>query len=82
MLNVIAQQSPPSSEEPAAREAAKGRRRGATAMEYLFVISLILVVLITTIGYFGESVEGTTHNAGKAIEKAVNANQLNVTPVP
>jgi Flp pilus assembly pilin Flp len=46
------------------------RRRGATAMEYLFVISLILVALITTIGSFGQTTKHTTTDASKAIQKA------------
>jgi Flp pilus assembly pilin Flp len=33
--------------------AAKRRRRGATAMEYLLVASFILVVVISAVQYFG-----------------------------
>lgn len=46
------------------------RRRGATVLEYLFVISLILTVAITAIGYFGKSTKDTTQKAADAMEKA------------
>ena len=48
------------------------RRRGTTAMEYLFVLSLILVVAITAIGYFGQSTRATTQKASDAIKKATS----------
>jgi uncharacterized protein (UPF0333 family) len=47
------------------------RRRGTTAMEYLFVVSLILVVAITAIGYFGQSTRDTTQKTNDAINKAI-----------
>ena len=47
------------------------RRRGATAMEYLFVISLILIVALTAIGYFGRSTRNTTQQANDAIQNAI-----------
>ncbi len=48
------------------------RRRAATAMEYLFVLSLILVVAITAIGYFGQSTRDTTQKAADSINKATS----------
>jgi hypothetical protein len=48
------------------------RRRGATAMEYLFVISLILIVAMSTIGSFGQSTRNTTQKASDAIQKATS----------
>jgi hypothetical protein len=58
---------------PQAVPARQSRRRlGATAMEYLFVMSLILVVALTAIGYFGQSTKNTTDAASKAIEKATS----------
>jgi Flp pilus assembly pilin Flp len=50
----------------------RSRRRGATAMEYLFVASLILVACITAIGYFGQETKNTTQKANDAIQKAVS----------
>jgi hypothetical protein len=41
-------------------------------MEYLFVISLILVVAMTGIGYFGQSTKDTTQKAADAIQKATS----------
>jgi hypothetical protein len=49
------------------------RRRGATALEYLFVVSLILIVAISAIQYFGEMTAGTTNTASDAIEKATSS---------
>ena len=46
------------------------RRRGATAMEYLFVISLILCAAITGIGYFGQSTKASMQKSSDAVEKA------------
>jgi Flp pilus assembly pilin Flp len=46
------------------------RRRGATAMEYLFMASLILIAAITAIGYFGESTKGSLEKSGNSINKA------------
>jgi hypothetical protein len=56
--------------EAASRSNRPHRRRGATAMEYLFVISLILTVAITGIGYFGQSTKDTTEKASTAIDNA------------
>jgi Flp pilus assembly pilin Flp len=54
----------------APRPRRRNARRGATAMEYLFVISLILVVAISGIGYFGQAVKNTTKNSADAINQA------------
>jgi hypothetical protein len=45
-------------------------RRAATAMEYLFVISLILCAAITGIGYFGQSTKGSMQKSSNAIQNA------------
>lgn len=45
-------------------------RRGAAAMEYLFVISLILVAALTGIGYFGKSVQGKVEHSRDVILEA------------
>jgi uncharacterized protein (UPF0333 family) len=39
-------------------------------MEYLFVISLILVVAITAIGYFGRTTKDNLQNTSNAINNA------------
>jgi Flp pilus assembly pilin Flp len=52
--------SPPATtEEPSLRDALREvrRRRGATMMEYLVVISLILTVLIITVQHLGQTVQ-------------------------
>jgi hypothetical protein len=46
------------------------RRLGATAMEYLFVLSLILIVAITAIGYLGQE---TKASAQKSVDTINNA---------
>ena len=66
------QERPAQETGPAARQGRRPRRRGATAMEYLFVISLILVVAMTGIGYFGQSTKDTTQKAADAIQKATS----------
>ena len=62
------EESPPSG-KPSVKVSPR-RRRGATAMEYLFVISLILVVAITGVGYFGQMLNNTATNTANAIENA------------
>jgi len=51
-----------------------GRRRGATAMEYLFVLSLIFVVAMTGIGYFGQATKEVADAAAAALQKATEGN--------
>lgn len=51
---------------------AKPRRRwGVTAMEYLMMISLILVVCLIAIGYFGGNNSGNMSGSSNAINKAM-----------
>jgi hypothetical protein len=57
-------------EQPMAGDRVSRRRRGATVLEYLFMISLILTVAITAIGYFGQSTKETTQKASDAMERA------------
>ena len=56
-------------EKPALRSR---RRRGATAMEYLFVISLILCAAITGIGYFGQNSKASMQKSSDAVQKATS----------
>ena len=54
-----------------AKPAPKQPRRGATAMEYLMMLSLIIVVALVGIGYFGNAANNVTTSASNAISKAV-----------
>jgi hypothetical protein len=47
------------------------RRRGVTAMEYLLVLSLIVVVALVGIGYFGQSTKNSAQNSSNTISKAL-----------
>jgi Flp pilus assembly protein TadG len=51
-------------------ERARRRRRGATAMEYVFVISLIIAVVMTGVGYFGQESKASMQTSSDAVEKA------------
>ncbi len=69
--------SPPGDSELPADSPAQGsavdtgrRRRGATAMEYLFVISLILLGCIMGVGYFGQITRDSAKQSSDAIQKA------------
>jgi hypothetical protein len=46
-------------------------RRGTTAMEYLMMISLIVVIALTGIGYFGGMTNNVASNASNAITKSI-----------
>ncbi len=48
-------------------------------MEYLFVLSLIFVVAMTGISYFGQATKKTADAASEAIQ---NATQKNTPPGP
>jgi Flp pilus assembly pilin Flp len=50
------------------------RRRGATAMEYLFVLSLIFIVAMTAINYLGQATKKLTEGSSNAIQKATQGN--------
>jgi hypothetical protein len=63
---------PRQSQEQPEQQAHPRRRRGATAMEYLFVISLILVVAISAIGSLGKSTKNNAQQSSDAIGKAIN----------
>jgi hypothetical protein len=70
--------SRPDRAEPAAagdgpEPRAKGspaRRRGATALEYVFVASLIIVVAFSAINYFGQKTTESLNQTSNAIDKA------------
>lgn len=46
-------------------------RRGTTLMEYLMMISLIVVVCLVAIGYLGTSNNTNMSNSANAITKAI-----------
>ena len=50
----------------------KRTRRGATVIEYLMVISLILVVCLVAIGYLGTSNSSNLSSSSNAINKSLN----------
>ena len=50
-------------------------RRGATAMEYLFVLSLIIVIAITGINYFAQMVKDNLQNSSDTIKNAQDGNK-------
>ena len=52
---------------------AGARRRGATAMEYVFVISLIFVAAITSIGYLGQALRQVSEKNSAAVEQATKS---------
>jgi uncharacterized protein (UPF0333 family) len=49
----------------------KEKRRGVTAMEYLMVLSLIVVVCLIAIGYVGSTNNGNMSYSTNAITKAI-----------
>ena len=49
----------------------KERRRGTTMMEYLVMISMIVVVCLVAIGYLGGVNNGSMSNSSSAINKAM-----------
>ena len=51
--------------------AKKQTRRGVTAMEYLMMISLIVVVCLIAIGYLGGANNGNMSRSSNAIDKAI-----------
>lgn len=57
-----------SSEAPVAR---KQTRRGVTAMEYLMMISLIVVACLVAIGYLGTANNGNMSTSSNAITKSL-----------
>jgi Flp pilus assembly pilin Flp len=46
------------------------RRRGATALEYVFVASLIIVVAFSAVNYFGQQTKASLEQTSNAIQKA------------
>ena len=48
------------------------KRRGATMMEYLMMISLIVTVCLVGIGYFGSKTNDLATSASQAINKSLN----------
>ncbi len=68
-------------ETPEARPAPSCRpRRAATAMEYLFALSLILVVAMAGIGYFGQQTKKVAESSGAAIQNATQQQQPATSP--
>ena len=54
-----------------ATPAPKQTRKGTTAMEYLMMLSLIIVVALVGVGYFGTATNNVTKAASDAISKSV-----------
>jgi Flp pilus assembly pilin Flp len=50
---------------------AKKGRRGATMMEYLMMLSFIIVVCLAAIGYLGGSNNGSMSGSASSINKAI-----------
>jgi Tfp pilus assembly protein PilW len=48
------------------------KRRGATMMEYLMMISLIVTVCLVGIGYFGSKTNELATSASQSINKSLN----------
>jgi hypothetical protein len=53
------------------------RRRAATAMEYLFMASLILVVVMIGVDYFGQQTKKVSDKTNTAIQNATQGHQSN-----
>ena len=51
--------------------AKKNKRRGVTAMEYLMMLSLIVVACLVAIGYLGTANKNNMGASSSAINKAV-----------
>lgn len=51
--------------------ARKQKRRGVTAMEYLMMISLIVVACLVAIGYLGGQNNANMSSSSTAIDKAM-----------
>jgi Flp pilus assembly pilin Flp len=51
---------------------ARTKRKGATMMEYLMMISLILTVCLSAIGYLGGSNNASMSNSSNKINKSLN----------
>jgi hypothetical protein len=49
----------------------KKKRRGTTAMEYLLMISLILIVCLVAISFFGTTNSGSMVGSANAINKSL-----------
>lgn len=54
-------------------EAVASRRRGATALEYLFVLSLIVCAALTAIGSLGQSAKDSLQKSSNAVQQATSS---------
>jgi hypothetical protein len=64
---------PASGDEPApAATPSPSRRRGATALEYVFVASLIIVIAFSAVNYFGQQTKAVLDQTNNAIQKGEN----------
>ena len=50
----------------------KTKRPGATLMEYVMMLSLIITVCLVAIGYLGTSNNASMNTSSNAIEKSIN----------
>jgi hypothetical protein len=68
-MPVLTRTQPPQAEVQA--PLAKQRRQGATMMEYLMMLSLIVVVCLVAIGYLGGSNNASMSSSSNSITKAI-----------
>ncbi len=65
-------ETPPPGDGPAAAAEPSARRRGATALEYVFVASLIIVVAFSAINYLGQQTKASLDQTNNATQKVEN----------
>jgi hypothetical protein len=64
----------PTDGTPASSRHKRRRRRGATMMEYLVMLSFVLLIIISAVGYFGEETRKATQESADKIQKATGGN--------
>lgn len=57
---------------PPQGKAKRQRRRGATMMEYLVVLSFLFIIAMTGVNYFGQATKKVTEETSEALKKASN----------
>jgi hypothetical protein len=68
-MPVLTRTQPPQADHPA--PLAKHMRNGTTMMEYLMMLSLIIVVCLVAIGYLGGSNNASMSNSSNSINQAI-----------
>lgn len=69
MLIYFPQSEPQAAQRPAEQQPQRRKRRGATAMEYLFMLSLIIAVLVAVVQQIGQITKGSLEHSAKEISK-------------